>query len=339
MAVIRSVVDKRGFPRFMIGNKKFLSLPQACHALYLDEDEKLSFSTSDIFARRHDFTVQKVFHFYTGYQYGNLLSGRIKQPTLDKVVSQLNAVSPELLKQRVNQVSQKAIRKWMPEHGFLYARAAFRLLQQKGVLSLNPVPNPKKQARKPPVIPHQRDIQRLFELGDPVVKMFIYLCAVCGLRTSEALALKHSDIYGSRIMVNKHLTHKGLSNGHKSGLWRDIEVSPEFFVLLDRLDPAAPFLIYNSHKKDHSGHVAMGSFRRSRLKPLYAQLSLPYSNHALRHFAAATWLGEGRSIVEVKELLGHKNITTTLRDYGHLLVKKGAVKCTIRLDPDQEHKL
>ena len=50
MAVIRSVVDKRGFPRFMIGNKKFSSLPQACHALYLDEDEKLSFSTSDTFA-------------------------------------------------------------------------------------------------------------------------------------------------------------------------------------------------------------------------------------------------------------------------------------------------
>jgi integrase len=40
--------------------------------------------------------------------------------------------------------------------------------------------------------------------------------------------------------------------------------------------------------------------------------------HALRHTAAAAWLAGGNSLKYVKDQLGHADITTTERYYGHL---------------------
>jgi integrase len=40
--------------------------------------------------------------------------------------------------------------------------------------------------------------------------------------------------------------------------------------------------------------------------------------HALRHTAAAAWLAAGNSLKYVKDQLGHSDITTTERYYGHL---------------------
>jgi integrase len=40
--------------------------------------------------------------------------------------------------------------------------------------------------------------------------------------------------------------------------------------------------------------------------------------HALRHTAAAAWLSAGNSLMYVQRQLGHSNITTTERYYGHL---------------------
>jgi len=39
-----------------------------------------------------------------------------------------------------------------------------------------------------------------------------------------------------------------------------------------------------------------------------------YHPHALRHFAATSWLRGGAGLDEVRWLLGHESLTTTLRD-------------------------
>jgi integrase len=157
---------------------------------------------------------------------------------------------------------------------------------------------------------------------DPVVKMFIYLCATCGLRTSEALALRRSDIVGEGIVVQQHLTQYGLVSGLKRGDWRKIKVTDEFFALLANLDPAASYVIYGDRLDTHAN---LQSFRSNRMKPLYDALGYPFSNHALRHFAATNWIAEGRDLVMVQRMLGHKSIVTTLAYYGHLLKEPDAV--------------
>ena len=40
--------------------------------------------------------------------------------------------------------------------------------------------------------------------------------------------------------------------------------------------------------------------------------------HAMRHTAAAAWLAAGNSLIYVQRQLGHADITTTERFYGHL---------------------
>jgi integrase len=40
--------------------------------------------------------------------------------------------------------------------------------------------------------------------------------------------------------------------------------------------------------------------------------------HALRHTASAAWLSTGRPLMYVQRQLGHAQITTTERLYGHL---------------------
>ncbi len=40
--------------------------------------------------------------------------------------------------------------------------------------------------------------------------------------------------------------------------------------------------------------------------------------HALRHTAAAAWLAAGKSLMYVQRQLGHADISTTERYYGHL---------------------
>jgi integrase len=52
--------------------------------------------------------------------------------------------------------------------------------------------------------------------------------------------------------------------------------------------------------------------------------------HALRHTAAAAWLAGGNSLKYVQDQLGHGDIRTTERYYGHLErhVKKEGAKAT-----------
>jgi integrase len=50
--------------------------------------------------------------------------------------------------------------------------------------------------------------------------------------------------------------------------------------------------------------------------------------HALRHTAAAAWLAAGNSLMYVQRQLGHSDIATTERYYGHLerhVLASGAV--------------
>jgi site-specific recombinase XerD len=60
--------------------------------------------------------------------------------------------------------------------------------------------------------------------------------------------------------------------------------------------------------------------------------------HALRHFAATSWLRAGAGLDEVRRLLGHESLTTTLRysslvgaDLQRAHKKAGAIE-RLRLD-------
>ena len=49
-----------------------------------------------------------------------------------------------------------------------------------------------------------------------------------------------------------------------------------------------------------------------------AGLRLSLVNHELRHTAAAAWLSQGYCLEYVRRQMGHRSITTTIANYGHL---------------------
>jgi integrase len=338
MASIREIKNRSGKTRWRVyaqlkgskGHSEHRTYEEACHRLYLAESHKLQNTTPQQFFSLQDFTLQKAVHFYLGSQWEKVTSKKLAEETFRKAASELSAADVDLLSMRAGKVTEILIRQYARPGCFIWLRAVFALLADLNLIKNNPAPRPQKRTRKLILIPLQEEVQRLFcATDDPCIRMFVFLCSSCGLRTSEALALKRDDIYGNRIIVRRHLTPGGVVEGTKRNPGREIRVPSEFFTLLSMLDERAEYLIYDDKKLN--APVKLQSFRAHRMRPLYVSLGLSFSNHALRHFAAANWIGEGRDLITVQRLLGHKDIAVTMAYYGHLINEPETVKSYVRI--------
>lgn len=299
--------------------KSYKSLEEACYQFYLCESQVFAQLKTVELVRLQNITIQKLAYYYLGYQWDKYSRGVIGSETYYRIQSTLTTIDEALLATSIIDVSEMMIRSKMNESGFVWLRAAFNLLIDKGLLRYNPCPKPKKRKRKSVVIPTLNEVNQLFNsTSDPALRLFFFLCAVCGLRTGEALGLKWTDIVGDTLCVQRHLTARGIVEGTKRGQGREIQVPPEFFTLLTPLNRDSTYLFQGKYL---TSHVKYQSFRAHKAKPLFDKLQLNYSNHALRHFAAATWLKEGRNLKEIQVLLGHSTELETLTSYGHLLNK------------------
>ncbi|ENN8378636.1 site-specific integrase (plasmid) [Providencia rettgeri] len=337
MANLKKIIGKKGGVTYrvtfyddrVLRQKSYKEFELACYQFYLAESHSLSSVEVAKFFKSYNFTVQKLIYYYLGFQWDKLSRKQLSESTFYRVQSELDSIDSEFLSMQIGNVSEVTIRKYVRPGCFVWLRAAFSLLIEKGLLKYNPCPKPQKRKRKKPSPPSHFEVQKLFDSTDhPQLKMFLFLCAVLGLRTGEALGLRRDDINGDTIHIKRHLTVRGIVEGTKRGEGRDLIVPPEFFVLLSKLNDKSTYII---HGKSINKPVVLQSFRAHKVRPLYAALGLKYSNHALRHFAAANWLAEGRNIKELQELLGHEDEAETLRNYGHLLGKPKALKNTLKI--------
>lgn len=343
MASIAIFTNRQGNTRYRVRvvaegtmrNRDYRTLEEACLQLYLSELHKIHDSTPLQFLARRDFTVRKAIYFYLGGQWEKVKKKALAEQTFRKVAKALLNIDDVLLNTTVGKTTKLIVVNHAPEPCHIWLRAVFRLLVDLNMMKNNPCPAPEKRTMKNTSAPPKNDVQRLYDAtDDPCVKMFIYLASVCGLRTGEALAVKRDDIQGSTLKVRRHLTPSGMVDGTKGSGERDIPLPPEFFVLLDELDPRAPFLVY-SHKKIHLP-VNLQSFRVNRMRPLYRKIGVRFSNHALRHFASENWMDERRPLKEMQALLGHRDPVVTMRYYSHMSDKPKTLKSTIQITKSSE---
>ena len=162
------------------------------------------------------------------------------------------------------------------------------------------------------------------ELPSPV-DLIIFLLGNLGLRVSEALAFRWSDIdeAESTITVQRVFTHSRLKDYPKTDdSWRVLPLHP---VVLGRLlafkDASKP-----ESDNDYIFPGAKGTPRsdstmlQDYIKPAATRAGIPHiSYHPLRH-SHKTWLaGEGVPLDHQKDLLGHADIDTTANVYGKTL--------------------
>jgi integrase len=158
-----------------------------------------------------------------------------------------------------------------------------------------------------------------------------------GLRISEALALRVDDIVLEKgALIVYRSAQGGGQVGHTKGRrFRRVEIGPGLAgVLRDVLaqrpnDPSAlVFVMPHRTTRGGMGHWdparAGEPIDRSTVSRGWHKEALQDGGlrdmplHALRHTAAAAWLATGHPLVYVQRQLGHSQITTTERVYGHL---------------------
>lgn len=143
----------------------------------------------------------------------------------------------------------------------------------------------------------------------------IYLISVTGIRFSEAMGLTKNDILWESQEINIDKTFKvyGVERGfaptkNKSSI-RTIPIDPETAELLKA------YIKYHSISNrlfDNLSNTAVN-------KTLKKLTSKKTHIHSLRHTYASYLISKQIDILTVSNILGHKDLTTTLTIYTHLL--------------------
>lgn len=178
------------------------------------------------------------------------------------------------------------------------------------------LPRPKKPIQLPKVL-SEKELERLFlALGNIKHKAILLTAFSCGLRISEVVNLKLSDIDSDRMQVFVER-----SKGKKD---RYVMLSP---LLLDVLrayiklhEPKPVKYLFEGMQKGerYSTRSMQEIFLYARKK---AGIQKELSFHSLRHSFATHLLEKGVDIRYIKELLGHFSIKTTER-YLHVAREK-----------------
>lgn len=144
-----------------------------------------------------------------------------------------------------------------------------------------------------------------------------------GMRIGECLALKWHNLHYDSSTIDVH--HEYEADSHYLGpvktpsSYRTITVNNQLLDTLKEL------------KVNHTDYVFGVSNRKlppsrqavdRELIRMMEELNIPteaFSNHMLRHAHVALLLHWGASIYEIRDRMGHSDITTTLNTYGYLI--------------------
>jgi len=180
-------------------------------------------------------------------------------------------------------------------------------------------------------------LEALDDYDYPMWKCFFYLLAYTGIRRGEALALTWEDIdfEDSTLDINKTLAEGEERNlivqspKSESAVRTIILDDTTISILKKWKKEQAKILIgfgYNAMSKDQllfsklttNKHLNL-STPRNRLVNICKKFDLPMINlHGFRHTHASLLFEAGVSMKDVKERLGHSDITMTMNVYTHV---------------------
>jgi len=162
----------------------------------------------------------------------------------------------------------------------------------------------------------------------------------CGLRFSEAVALRRDHVGESDFLIAKsatYVTGRGMvESGTKTGQIRRVPVPPPVWSrLTEELPTDSSALVFPGKR----GFLSLGEYRwvfdkavkemraeanarRQREITATGKTSTPefplITPHSLRHTAASLHIATGANVKVVQRLLGHETAAMTLDLYGHL---------------------
>jgi len=168
------------------------------------------------------------------------------------------------------------------------------------------IPAPKKPQKLPIVLSPEEVLQFLGCVPSPKHRTILTTCYAAGLRISEAVHLKCTDIDSQRMVIR---VDQG--KGQKD---RYVMLSPKLLdVLRDwwRLEKPQGWLfpgeIVGRHITSDAVELACREAHRA------SRISKPITPHSMRHGFAVHLLERGTDVRTIQLLLGHRSLATTAR--------------------------
>lgn len=175
------------------------------------------------------------------------------------------------------------------------------------------IPRPKKRFILPKVISEEKIVKHLFAVENLKHRTILLLAYSAGLRVSEAVSLKLSDIDSDRMQI---FIRSG--KGKKD---RIVPLSKTILLLLrgyyNEYKPKLWLFEGQIKGEPYSVRSAQIIFREACTKLM---LPVNVGFHSLRHSYATHLLDGGTDVKYIQNLLGHNDIKTTLR-YLHVTNK------------------
>jgi integrase/recombinase XerD len=168
------------------------------------------------------------------------------------------------------------------------------------------IPRAKKALLLPKVISEEKIIEGLLAIDNLKHRTLLLLAYSAGLRVSEVISLKLTDIDSDRMQIA--VNHAKGKKDRVVTLSRSIlKLLREYFL---EYDPKYWLFEGQDSGQHYSSRAAQQIF-----KDAYKKLGLPpqCSFHSLRHSYATHLLESGTDISYIQKLLGHNDIKTTLR--------------------------
>lgn len=181
-------------------------------------------------------------------------------------------------------------------------------------------------------------IAKLWERNRPM----LYLAGDTGMRPGEYLALPRENLSKDEVKVDRALERSGhkISVTKTSSGWRWIDISPETADMVayyaDRIAPPNKNDLVFPTKTGRWQSItnwrkqgfAAACFEAGLVEAIERDgktIERPkFSPYDLRHFYASALIEKRVNLKRIQQLMGHRNITTTLNHYGHLIERAEA---------------
>lgn len=188
----------------------------------------------------------------------------------------------------------------------------FTLLQAQGRPLQQPIHWRRHQVLVPQALPRpmaEEDLIRFFQVIDSLRERTMFLLMLrCGLRVGEVSALTWPAMHAKAGSIR--------IDNSKGQVDRVVYSSPDVEQALRqwrRWQPPEATYVFASPLK-HGLPLGVRAIQHLMAKSLKrAQITTPYSPHSLRHTFATQLLNAGAPLEVVKELMGHRSISMTLR--------------------------
>lgn len=173
--------------------------------------------------------------------------------------------------------------------------------------------------------------------GYPIYYMLMYFLSQTGLRISEALALRWTDIRGNQLTVDRQTSRDDNNNLTLTSLkttasYRTIKLEEDilddlrtFKAVQDKLIDEIDTFQRNKDNiifQNYLGNYMTPSTVRESIRDYCNKLGVAYKGtHGFRHTHAVLLLESGASLLYVSRRLGHETIKTTADDYSDITEK------------------